>query len=564
MWRVKASDGRSGAIKLLYPPHGKGDGRYRLGRFRDEIGFLIAHPDFPGILPLLDSRISDDLSETSWYVMPEARRIRVALGSDPEPGVVVAAVAEIATTLAVLADEGVAHRDIKPDNLFELGGRWLVGDFGLVTYPDKDPRTEHGRRLGPIDYMAPEMRRDADKAKPGPADVWALAKTLWVLLTGEALPVPGTHRATEAAHSLRERITYGFSAELDRMLEKATLIAPEQRISMADMVTELRACTALPAEMQESANVDELRSRIEVLTAAARQQASEKQALHAEFRLASHEMCKLASDAAAELGRLLSFDIHPATGDGYNSALMLPKRDFPFDQTGTEPTLISPPGVAQVQVIFSVTANMLKEVGPVDIAALLKIIRIDNGSVYEVDKLFARTYLDIPIGSAQQTNIIADIRNGFFGNFSSVLRQVIHVISEPPSGDLSTRVDVLVDGVGYGLVCAALAPHREPVFPASRPCQRSVVGAAAQRLLRPPALDLVHRRPGKLRPRRHLPAWGKLCSAAAPVLDADDAREALAPVQDLIAYGSEVGRRPHRKPAPCRTSHADPGRRSRA
>ena len=72
VWRVKASDGRSGAIKLLYPPHGKGDGRYRLGRFRDEIGFLIAHPDFPGILPLLDSRISDDPAETSWYVMPEA------------------------------------------------------------------------------------------------------------------------------------------------------------------------------------------------------------------------------------------------------------------------------------------------------------------------------------------------------------------------------------------------------------------------------------------------------------------------------------------------------------
>lgn len=439
VWRVKASDGRSGAIKLLYPP--RRNGRYRLGRFRDEIAFLIAHPDFPGILPLLDSRISDDLSETSWYVMPEARTIRVALGSDPEPGVVVAAVAEIATTLTALADEKVGHRDIKPDNLFELGGRWLVGDFGLVTYPDKDPRTERGRRLGPIDYMAPEMRRDADRAKPSPADVWALAKTLWVLLTGETLPLPGTHRAAEAAHSLRERITFGFSAELDRMLEKATLIAPEQRISMADMATELRACAVRPAEMQDSANVDELRSRIEVLTAAARQQASERQALHTEFRLASHAICELAADAAAELSSLLSFDIHPATGNGHNSGAMLPSRDFPFDTTGTEPTLISPAGVAQVQVIFSVTVNMLKEGGPVDIAALLKIIHIDNGIVHEVDEVFARTYLDIPIGSAQQANIIADIRNGFFGSFPSVLRQVIQVISEPSSGDLSTRVD---------------------------------------------------------------------------------------------------------------------------
>jgi len=45
--------------------------------------------------------------------------------------------------------------------------------------------------------MAPEMRRDADRADPGPADVWALAKTLWVLLTNEAPPQPGTHQAAE-------------------------------------------------------------------------------------------------------------------------------------------------------------------------------------------------------------------------------------------------------------------------------------------------------------------------------------------------------------------------------
>jgi hypothetical protein len=36
------------------------------------------------------------------------------------------------------------------------------------------------------------------------------------------------------------------------------------------------------------------------------------------------------------------------------------------------------------------------------------------------------------------------------------------------------------------------------------------------------------------------PAWGPL-PAAAPALDAGDARDALAPVADLIAYGSEAG-----------------------
>lgn len=35
----------------------------------------------------------------------------------------------------VPGDRGSGHRDIKPDNLFELDGRWVIGGFGLVTYP---------------------------------------------------------------------------------------------------------------------------------------------------------------------------------------------------------------------------------------------------------------------------------------------------------------------------------------------------------------------------------------------------------------------------------------------
>jgi serine/threonine protein kinase len=157
VWTVRGDDGRTGAIKLL--GRGGHSGRYRLGRFRDEVRFLLAHPEVPGILPVLDSCISDDLSQPSWYVMPVAVPIREALGADPAPGEVVAAVAQIAATLATLAAEGVAHRDIKPDNLFRLGDRWVVGDFGLVAYPEKNPLTEHGRKLGPIDYLAPGCGR---------------------------------------------------------------------------------------------------------------------------------------------------------------------------------------------------------------------------------------------------------------------------------------------------------------------------------------------------------------------------------------------------------------------
>lgn len=108
--------------------------------------------------------------------MPIAVPLLDALGGTPEFPQVVQAVEHIARTLADLAADGVSHRDIKPDNLFQLNGEWAVGDFGLVKYPERESATRHGRRLGPLYFMAPEMRQNADTANAELADVYSLAK----------------------------------------------------------------------------------------------------------------------------------------------------------------------------------------------------------------------------------------------------------------------------------------------------------------------------------------------------------------------------------------------------
>jgi serine/threonine protein kinase len=434
VWRARAADGRAGAIKLLFAGGGL-SGRYRLGRFLDEIAFLRAHPDTDGILPLLDSSISDDPRETSWYVMPVARPIRDALGSDPKPALVVGAVAAIATTLASLANEGVAHRDIKPDNLFELDSRWVIGDFGLVTYPDKDPRTEHGRKLGPVDYMAPEMRRDADRADPGPADVWALAKTLWVLLTGLELPLPGTHRPVEAAYALREWITFGFAAELDLLMEKATMIEPEARVSMADMAKELQACITPPPETKPQASLAELSVRAASLTAASRLQAAQRQERQGQLAVAWQELAQVVADAATELNDLLKFYVH-SQDSGYRAAELLGHPPFTPHDAQSAGWLLLPVGQerAAATVVVAVAFRVLSERDPADIAAIVRVDRIlDHGNIHEPHVIWTQTYLGTPVASAQQANVLAGIRAGFSGSFSGVLRQVIEILSSSGS-----------------------------------------------------------------------------------------------------------------------------------
>lgn len=223
-----------GALKIL-----NSNERQRRARFRDEIDAMRKCADIPGVLRILDSSIPTDTKP--WFVMDRAEVIRSRLGSNATTRETVQAIRDIATTLSLVHERQIAHRDVKPENLFFFEERWCVGDFGLAHFSGKAYVTQSGERIGPVHYIAPEMLNHAATADGRPADVFSLAKTLWVLVTGQTFPLPGSYIASEQSLRIANYVSSERTAALDALVTVATSFDPRERISMDDFASELSA-----------------------------------------------------------------------------------------------------------------------------------------------------------------------------------------------------------------------------------------------------------------------------------------------------------------------------------
>ncbi|MGI8519012.1 MAG: protein kinase domain-containing protein [Actinomycetota bacterium] len=236
----------------------------RFQRFRHEVALLEKLDERPGPVPLVDCHLpsSPTRRDPAWLAMPIAESLKDHLGDERALEEVVSAIHEIASTLAALAGESIGHRDIKPRNLYWHNGRAVVGDFGLADFPGKDSITVEGRKLGPQYYIAPEMLSDAARASPHPADVYSVAKTLWVLATGQNYPPPGEQRRDTSAVMLSTYIDHPHAHLLDGLIEDATRYDPGMRPDMNTFAADLEAWVAPPGPEAVGPDVSDLGQRI--------------------------------------------------------------------------------------------------------------------------------------------------------------------------------------------------------------------------------------------------------------------------------------------------------------
>jgi serine/threonine protein kinase len=99
---------------------------------------------------------------------------------------------KIARGLQKAHEQGVIHRDLKPDNIMiDSEGDPIVMDFGLARRVDDEVLlTTPGKILGTPAYMSPEqVEGDPNKIGP-PTDIYSLGVVLYQMLTGR-LPFQG-------------------------------------------------------------------------------------------------------------------------------------------------------------------------------------------------------------------------------------------------------------------------------------------------------------------------------------------------------------------------------------
>ena len=171
------------AIKVLHPELAVS---VAADRFLREIRFA-GQLDHPHIAPVLDSGEDDYLL---WYAMPffQGETLRDAVRRERMLSISFTARigAEVLEALGHAHAHGVAHRDIKPDNILLSPERTVLVDLGIaraIAQSGDDRVTRSGFVVGTEEYMSPEQAEGSEDID-GRTDLYSLGVVLFEAMAG--------------------------------------------------------------------------------------------------------------------------------------------------------------------------------------------------------------------------------------------------------------------------------------------------------------------------------------------------------------------------------------------
>ncbi len=152
-------------------------------------------------------------------------------GAQPEARVIGWA-QQLLDALDYCHDQGVVHRDIKPQNIIiKSDGRVVLVDFGLVKLWDPtDPRTKTVMRgMGTPEYAPPEQYgASADHTGP-PSDIYSVGATLYHALTGQAPPTATERMALPEKFAPLSRLVPSINPQTERVVMRALSLPQADR-----------------------------------------------------------------------------------------------------------------------------------------------------------------------------------------------------------------------------------------------------------------------------------------------------------------------------------------------
>jgi serine/threonine protein kinase len=135
---------------------------------------------------------------------------------------------QIGSALTVVHDNGLLHRDIKPQNIMLRSGKSeaVLIDFGIAREFTPNLTKTHTKILS--DGFAPIEQYDARAKRGAFTDVYALAATLYSVLTGE-LPTISPMRAIGTELEEAKKINSSISDKVNQAIIKGMELKPENR-----------------------------------------------------------------------------------------------------------------------------------------------------------------------------------------------------------------------------------------------------------------------------------------------------------------------------------------------
>ena len=231
------------ALKILHE-HFSEDEDY-VERFRREAR-AAAQLSHPGIVTVIDRGEEDGRQFIVFeFVEGETLKDLVERGGPLPIRRALEIALEVGRALAFAHQQGLIHRDIKPQNVLLNGeGTAKVTDFGIARSLEAVGHTETGTILGTSHYIAPEQARG--ERVDAQTDVYSFGVVLYELLAGE-VPYAGDNFLTVAMRHVNEAVPSVLERRPDCPLRLATLV---ERCLAKDPAARPGSMDAVVAELE--------------------------------------------------------------------------------------------------------------------------------------------------------------------------------------------------------------------------------------------------------------------------------------------------------------------------